>query len=92
MINPTRYTLGAIDNTGSVGMYEDPTNGEYVTYSSFVELVAHSIEGASNKEFLEKQVPALKQALMQILRLAAAEGDDELLEEIADIAGEALTK
>lgn len=87
MIQPQRYTIGAIDNTGKQGLFPDE-KGDLVKYENFVELIAHAIEGSANKEFLERQVPDLKKALVEILKIASAEGFDD----IVDIASVALSK
>lgn len=94
MMNPTRYTLGATDTNGNQGLYPND-EGDLVKFSTYVELVAHAIEGAANKEFLERQVPELKKALVKILTIASATShasatDDA--DEIMEIASKALSQ
>jgi hypothetical protein len=94
MITPQRYTLGQVDDDGNKGLYMDE-NGDYIKYNDFVELIAHAIEGAAGKEFLERQVPGLKKALVDILRISSASTEKTALgdaDEIVEIASEALAK
>jgi hypothetical protein len=89
MITPKRYT---IDNNGA--LVED-ASGTLVKYESYVELIAHAIEGASNREFLEQQVPGLKKALVKILTLASGSTIEDAadgMDEIVDISSAALSQ
>jgi hypothetical protein len=82
MINPKRFAL--VD-----GKLVESPDGELVNYSEFVEMIAHAIEGAANKEFLERQVPNLKKALVDILVIAASFDDPEMTQ-ITNTAADAL--
>jgi hypothetical protein len=88
MMNPKRFALAA---DGA----QEHMDGDFVKFSTYVELVAHAIEGAANKEFLDRQVPELKKALVRILMLASSgdvAGDDDVFADIAHIASEALSQ
>jgi hypothetical protein len=88
MMNPKRFALVA---AGA----QEHADGDFVKFSTYVELVAHAIEGAANKEFLDRQVPELKKALVQILMLASSgdiAGDDDAFADIAHIASQALSQ
>lgn len=94
MITPQRYSIGQVDDDGNRDLYMDE-QGDLVKYSDFVELLAHAIEGSANKEFLEKQVPDLKKALVKILTIASASDAKTALgdaDEIVELAAEALSK
>lgn len=83
MINPKRF---AVEN----GKLVESNAGNLVDYADFVNVAAHGIEGTANKEFLERQVPSLKKALIDILVIAASFEDDPEMERIKELASSAL--
>jgi len=93
MMNPKRFDPEVHDDAFAAMVEVD--SGDFVKYETYVELVAHAIDGAANKEFLEKQVPELKKALVQILMLAATgelAGDGKTaFADIAHLASKALS-
>jgi hypothetical protein len=84
MLTPKRFILNGAELVESA-------EGNLVEYTSFVELAAHAIEGAANKEFLDRQVPSLKKALVDILVIAAS-FDDAEMSEIKELAALALAQ
>jgi hypothetical protein len=86
MMNPTRFTMD--ENGEAFAEMVVNEKGEYVKFESYIELVTYAIDGTSNKEFLDRQVPSLKKALVDILMLASKSGDAD----IAAIAAAALAQ
>jgi hypothetical protein len=94
MMNPKRFAMD--ENGDAFSEMIESDKGGFVSYETYVELVAQAIDGAANREFLEKQVPDLKKALVQILTLAssgnvAGDGRDAFAD-IVHFASKALSK